>query len=428
MSLSKNTAWNLVGTGAPILVGLITIPYLISNIGLEAFGILTLIWALIGYFTLFDFGLGRALTQKIASCLVSHNVAEIPRMVKLGLILTFLTGLLGGLILLIIAAPLGYSWLNVTVDLQEETVLSLVVAAIGIPLVTLTTGARGVIEAFEDFKSVNILRIILGIANFGLPALSVMYLGKSLIYIVITLIIARFVVLIAHILVMNKKLESKWFKCKTKLKQAKDLIAFGAWMTVSNIISPLMVTADRFIISSLLGATVVAYYTVPSDMLMRVLILPAALTGALFPRLSSLLASDRQSAFILYKKSLKFVAVSLLAVCILIILGSHIGLELWLGKDFADHSWIIVCIFSVGIYLNSVAFVPYAAIQAAGNAQLTAYLHIFEFIIYFPMLLGGIVLFGLYGAAMVWVFRVGLDLFLLTFFVGKTSFSNIKIN
>ena len=48
---------------------------------------------------------------------------------------------------------------------------------------------------------------------------------------------------------------------------------------MSNIISPLMVVADRFLIANVLGAAVVAYYTIPAEFMIRLLILPAAITS-----------------------------------------------------------------------------------------------------------------------------------------------------
>ena len=55
MSLSRNTIWNLAGAGLPLLIGAATIPWLMSRLGVERFGILTLLWAIIGYFSLFYF-------------------------------------------------------------------------------------------------------------------------------------------------------------------------------------------------------------------------------------------------------------------------------------------------------------------------------------------------------------------------------------
>lgn len=428
MSLSRNTAWNLVGTGTPFLVGIVTIPYLIKHIGVESFGILTLIWALIGYFSLFDFGLGRALTQQVASILATRQLERLPSLVKSGLLFTGGAGLVGGLLLAILSQPLGYSWLKVSTSLQHDTACCLIVAALGIPLTTITTGLRGVIEAYEDFRGSNILRIFLGVANFAFPALSVMFFGPSLTLIVIALILARLVILVAHIILMNSKLPPNWFKKEARTKDIKTLLSFGIWMTASNIISPLMVTADRFIISAILGAGLVAYYTVPFEVLLRVLILPAALTSALFPRLATLFHTDDHTvAKSLYYQCLKIVSITLLPICLLIALSSYYGLTLWLGRDFAQHSWIIVCILSAGILLNGIAFVPFSAIQAMGNAKTTAYFHIIELSIYIPILLLALRQFGLYGAAVAWTFRVGLDLVLLLFFAERLISSH-KVN
>src|SRR5690606_12966442 len=203
MSLKRNTAWNLAGTGLTLLLGVFAIPDLIERIGLEAFGILTLVWTLIGYFSLFDFGLGRALTQQVASSLSSDKRDDIPNLVKSGLRFTAFTGLAGGALLAAVAIPLGRSWLNISLPLQGEAAASLFVAAVGIPLTTSTSGLRGVLEAYEDFKAVNVLRIALGSANFAFPVLSVLFLGTSLVYIVLTLIAARLAVLLAYWLLVR---------------------------------------------------------------------------------------------------------------------------------------------------------------------------------------------------------------------------------
>ena len=64
--LVRNTFWNLLGEGAPLLVALVAIPRLVHAMGMQRFGILTLVWMLIGYLSLFDLGLGRALTNLVA--------------------------------------------------------------------------------------------------------------------------------------------------------------------------------------------------------------------------------------------------------------------------------------------------------------------------------------------------------------------------
>ena len=66
MSLKKDTVYNLLGNGVPLLAAAVAIPYLLTSLGNEKFGLLALIWSLIGYFGLFDFGVGRALTYEVS--------------------------------------------------------------------------------------------------------------------------------------------------------------------------------------------------------------------------------------------------------------------------------------------------------------------------------------------------------------------------
>lgn len=419
MSLKRNTNWNLAGFGLPLLLGLVAIPYLIKQVGVEAFGVLTLVWALIGYFSLFDFGLGRALTQQVATNRVSGQIHQLPSLIKTGLFFTAATGLIGGILLAVLAEPLGFKWLRVGIPLQLSTFYALLIASFGIPMTTLTTGLRGILEAYEDFKAVNLLRMVLGSANFGLPVVIVMVFGPALALMVGSLIVARLVVLVAHFYLVYKKLPAGWLNAKFSKHNMRSLLSFGAWMTVSNIISPLMVTADRFIISTVLGASVVAYYTVPFEVVSKISIIPGALSAALFPRIASMLVIETLGAKHLYYQSIKIVAAAMLPICALTAIGSHWGLSIWLGKEFADHSWSIVSILAVGIFVNGMAAVPYSIIQAAGNARLTARLHILEVVLYLPLLIICLNYFGLVGAAIVWTGRVGFDFIVLVFCANK---------
>lgn len=413
MAMIRNVAWSLAGLGLPLLVGAAALPFLVVRIGVESVGILTLVWALIGYFSLFDFGLGRALTQQISASLTNDRVRHVPSLAKSGLLFTLGTGVLGGLLLAALAGPMGHRWLGVSPALQDSAALSLCVAALGIPLTTVTTGLRGILEAYGAFRTANLLRLVLGVANFGLPALCAVWFGPSLVWMIASLVVARLVVLVGHWLAVNRLLPVGWQHTPFNRAQLAKLFSFGAWMTVSNIVGPLMVTADRFIISAVLGAQVVAYYTVPSEMLMRMLILPTALTTVLFPQLAALLVSDGAAAKRLYRKSLGWIALAMTPVCVATALLSHWGLSLWLGAAFADQSWLIVVILAAGIWLNSIAFVPFAAVQASGQVQRIAKIHVLELLFYIPLLIYGIHQFGLIGAAVVWVVRVGVDLLVM---------------
>jgi O-antigen/teichoic acid export membrane protein len=410
LSLKKNTLWNLFGSIAPVAIGALTVPYLIKNIGLEAFGILTLVWAMIGYFSLFDFGLGRVLTLQIAAFRGSGAHDQLPSLIKTGLLITIVTGIIGGALLAMLSGQLGRVWLNVSQAMQPIAVQSLIIAAIGIPLATLTAGLRGVLEADERFGVINQHKLILGFANFGLPALSVYIFGPRLDLIVLSLVIARLVVLFAHFSLVNRVHTTCLRARILNRTDAFRLVKSGSFMTVSNIVSPLMVVSDRFFISNVLGAGMVAFYTVPFEVLFRMLMLPAAFTTSLFPRLAALNAADDLECSRLYKKGVYLVGSIMLPVCFIAACGSYWFLKFWISVEFAEKSWLIASTLSLGVFFNSVAQVPFAALHAAGRVRATAILHSVEFIIYIPLMFVALRLFGVVGAACMWTIRAGCDL------------------
>lgn len=100
--LSRNTVWNFLGQLVPFVVALITIPQLIQGLGIDRFGILILAWVVIGYFSLFDLVLGRALTQLVSKKLGIGQETQIPAIAWTCLVLVLIMGLLGTLVLWLI--------------------------------------------------------------------------------------------------------------------------------------------------------------------------------------------------------------------------------------------------------------------------------------------------------------------------------------
>src|SRR5260370_24492390 len=76
--LARNSAFNFIGQGIPFLAAFFAIPLLIRGLGTERFGVLTLAWMVICYFSLFDLGLARALTQMVAEKLSEGDLPPAP--------------------------------------------------------------------------------------------------------------------------------------------------------------------------------------------------------------------------------------------------------------------------------------------------------------------------------------------------------------
>ncbi|MGB7351414.1 MAG: oligosaccharide flippase family protein, partial [Candidatus Acidiferrales bacterium] len=248
--LARNSIWNLIGFGAPMAVAVFSIPILIRDLGKDRFGVLTLAWALIGYANLFDLGLGRALTQFVAKKLGAGEDREVPAVVWTSLFLMLLLGVLGAMVVGFLSPWLVHRALNVPAALQREALQSFYLLALSIPLVICTAGLRGLLEAHQRFVLVNALRVPMGVFTFAGP-LFVLPFSRSLVPVVATLVAVRIAVWAAHLLVCLRVLPELGRSLVWDRSIVGPMLRFGGWMTVSNVVSPLMVTIDRFFIGAM---------------------------------------------------------------------------------------------------------------------------------------------------------------------------------
>ncbi len=410
--LARNTAWNLLGFLAPMVVAAFAIPPLIHALGKDRFGVLALGWAVVGYFGLFDFGLGRAVTQLVAEKLGRARDREIPGLFWTALLLMSAIALVGMAVFLAVSPWLVHRVLKIPTAIQGETIQAFYLLAISVPIVVSTTGLRGLLEAYQRFDLTTAIRIPLGIAMFAGPVL-VLPFSTSLVPVTAALVLARALGWIAHFFLCARAIPEVVGKRNLDLHLAGPLLRFGGWISVSNLISPIMVSMDRFFIGSVLSVAAVAYYATPHEVVTKLLFVPGAIVGVLFPAFSTSFVQDPERTSGLFRRTVKLTFLIVFPVALAIVLFAREGLQWWLGASFASNGFRVTQWLAVGVLLNSLALAPFTLIQGVGRPDLTAKLHMIELPLYLGALLGLIHFCGIVGAAIAWAGRVGLDSLLL---------------
>jgi len=412
--LARNVVWNLLGTGAPLLVAIVAIPLLIDGLGTARFGVLTLAWMVVGYFSLFDLGLGRALTKLVAEKLGKGQDDEIPVLIWTAMSLMAVLGVLGAVVVAVLSPWLVGDVLNIPWELQPETLTAFYLLAVSIPIVISSTGLRGILEAHQRFGLVNAVRVPLGIFTF-LGPVAVLPFSNSLVPIVAVLVIARLVSWCAYAVLCLKVEPALRYSASIHHAMVRPLISFGGWMTVTNIVGPLMVYLDRFLIGAMVSMTAVAYYATPYEVVTKLWIIPAALMGVMFPAFAAAITQDRARASRLFERAVSYIFLSLFPIVLIVVTLAHEGLTLWIGREFADNSTLVLQLLAVGVFVNSLAQVPFGMVQSAGRPDLTAKLHLIELPFYLLILWWLLSTYGIIGAAIAWVLRASVDtLFLFT--------------
>jgi len=406
--LARNTIWNLLGQIAPMVVAIVTIPLIVRGMGVERFGVLSLAWVIVGYFGLFDLGIGRALTKFVVDKLAAGQENVIPRLAWTSLLLMLILGVAGTLVTLALSPWLVHRMLKVPQALQAETLQGLYLLAASIPIVTTTAGLRGILEAFQRFRIVNLIRIPLSIFSFVGPLLVLPY-SRSLVPVIALLVAARFFGCAVHVWACFSAIPALYKSPSVDGSFVIPLVRFGGWMTVNNVIAPLLSYVDRFLIGALVSVSAVAYYSAPVDMVLRLTVVPVAVVGVLFPAFAMSLNQDPTRAAVLLSRGLKYVFLVIFPVVLVIVTFAPEGLRLWLGTTFALNGASVLRWVAAGAFVNALAILPFVLIQSAGRPDITAWLLAGELPVYWAALWFLTKWLGIEGTAIAWAGRLAVE-------------------
>ena len=407
MSLIKNSIYNIAGFAVPTVIAIPALGLLARQIGTEFFGIFTLAFALIGYASIFDAGVTRAVIREIS--INRDNYEEQKKVISTASIVVILLGTIAALLIITFASEL-VTLLKVTESLASQVILSFKILATIIPFFLLNQVWLASLEGLEKFANINIQRIISSSALAVLPPLACMF-HPNIVFAILGLVVGRVLSLIITLILCKKIIFDSGIKLS--LSTLKRLLSFGGWLTLSNIISPLMVYFDRFIISNMMGASKIAFYSAPAEGVARLINIPYALARALFPKLSY--CSSHQERRVLERHSYLLVTITCLPLVIGGTLLSHFVMTVWMGEEYGGEAADILKILLIGFFFNALAQIPYSLLQAQGKSKITALVHIYEIIPYIAMLFFFTHNFGIRGTAIAWSIRTGADLLLLYF-------------
>lgn len=415
MSLKKNTLYNLFGALAPMVVSVVTVPLFLHTIGDARYGVLALVWLFLGYFGLFDPGVARAAEFHIARLHGKELDKERESVFWTAILINLGFGVAGGIVAFLIARPVFLTAFKMPEAMRGEVLSSLPWLAATIPLSLITGMLGGALQARERFAAYNLISLLGSIFTQLIPLGVAYWIGPDLRWIIPAVIIARTISAVPMCVLLIKTLPlgvgGRFDKTKSK-----TLFSYGGWITVTNVLNPILTTVDRMVIGSVLNAQSVAFYTVPFNLVSRSSVVPGALATSLFPKLSR---GRREESALLASEAVAGLAAVMTVVCVVGIAALPIFMQHWVGLDFSRHAASVGIVLMLGIWVNSLAYIPYSHLQAIERPDLVAKFHAAELLPFLGVLWVGLHTFGLIGAAWAWTLRVCVDAILLFVVAGQ---------
>lgn len=406
--------------GMPLMLSIIFIPLLLRGYGNERFGIITILWVVIGYMGIFDLGLGRALTKYVTEHKKTRLHKEEGHVVYTINFCLFILGVLVALVLYLLSEQIAFGLVKNTDKFYSEVILAIKILCIAIPFAIYSSGLVGVLEGVGEFKAINSIRLFSGALNFIGPY-ALLFYGEEVYYGVFSMAIVR----IASTALLQAKLSKYYSFCIDYVvfdfQKVRAVFHFGAWITVSNILAPLLSQLDKFLLAGALSVSILAYYSIPSDVVNKLFFIPSALMSVLFPIFSKFEVENAKEASPILKTASNAIFYSAIPCCYMFYIFGGDILELWLGSEFRIKSEEILKVLAIGFLFNCMARVPHAFIQAIGKAKSAAIINFLELPVFTVLLILLVNKYSVLGAAIAWTLRMALDFVVLAIYINSVS-------
>ena len=400
--LVKNTSLNFGAKVLPLVVMGATIPYVIEGLGPARYGVFTLIWAVLGYFSVLDLGLGKATAKKVAEALGRGESASIPSMAWTAVVLTLGLGLIASFTLMAFTSLLVNHVFQVDADLSTETQQVFYLAAVGLLIALVKSTLTGVLEAHQRFDLINLVGIPSSLLSAVIPPL-VLYADGGLPAIVILLVIKNGFELFILSFLWLKVLPSRDRFFALDVKMSSALFSFGGWLTLHNAASYILHYLERFLIGALLTVTAVTYYSVPYTLITALTVLPSSLMPVLFPAFSALHHSDATRLENIFRRVLKYLVVLMGLAALFLMIFSEEILVLWLGEDGIKSVYVLQFL-AAGYVFSVVSWHFSTFLQGTGYIKAVTAIGLTLLAFQVPFSWALIKIWGIEGAALAFTF------------------------
>lgn len=333
---ARHMGYNGLGLVVPAAVNLVSIPYLVSRLGLEAYGLVVILQALPSYAMTASLAAGAAAVKFTADAAPRGEGGRL-RDAFVWALLFYGTGV--GLAALLLAGGADFVLeraFNVPAALLEDGLYVVRLAALGAVLAGFAQAASSILQGLQRFDLHNAVGLIQGA---GMPLLACWAVARGS--------GARGVAqafLAAHALAAAAALYFAWAAARRLPERGPRLSFFEfSRLSFSQCLGPfawiVIFQADKLFLAQAASMAGLTLYAVPAGLLQRLQALPALVSATTLPLMSEARAHEGEAAVArVYLKSLRFVLWACLPPLTLLFSFMPQFLSLWLGGDFGEAS------------------------------------------------------------------------------------------
>lgn len=355
-NLRRNAAFNVLGWALPTLIFLGLTPVMVNKLGLEAFGIVSLIQVVTGYMNVLNFGFSEAIIKQVAASFEKDR-AQAGRVAWVGFQLFAAFGALGALVIFVCSNWLAFDLLKVGQPLQADTAAALRVAALIFLLQMLAEFYRGVSIGCQRFDVPNLSRV-LRIALSGVFILFALYSGGGIASVMWASLAG---------LVVGLVVNAWWMQRVLPLAPApgdlaairREVYHYSKHVFTMRLAGMLSTNLGQLFLGTLSSATAVGLYQVPVRVAETGSVFLGRILQVFFPGFSAMdLKTDGDRIRSIFRSAFSLQLLFMTPLFLCMVLEGPALLALWINAEFARESAGIILIVGVTYWLSSLTNLP----------------------------------------------------------------------
>lgn len=355
----------------PVL-SLIATPYIVHTMGIERYGVFSLLPVFGGYLSYLDLGFGWAIIKFVAEHEATTDEQALRRTVATGLLITTLGGCIGGLILIGLARQIAMHVLQLPPALITETTRGLAISgvtfAINLPAGTL----NGVLKGIHRFDLTSALQVSFGTATI-LGTIIVLYAGFGLPSVVMVGAVVSAISLATHFYLLYRLRPALCVPPWLYPSEFRRMFGFSVFTTMNRVGVTSVLQMDKFFVAYLLPVAELSYYSIAFTVAQKLNLVASNAGTVLFPVASEQFATDGGQRYKrLYVRAAELVCLLTLVPATVLSLFAKDFLRAWLGPAFAAHGATPLIFLAVGFAATSIATIEAISIEGGGRPRVSA--------------------------------------------------------
>lgn len=367
-SVVRNIIYGSLTWILPLGLSFVATPIIVRSLGDNDYGIYALVLGFISYS--FTFNFGRAITKYVAEYRASGESEKIRDVISASFFLNIVIGLIGVIVLCLLANWLVRSVFNIAPDAQDKTVTAIYIAAAVIFFWMLSQIFTSVLQGIQRF---DVYSKIFTANSFVLISgnLALAYFGFGLLALLSWNVVVLLVFFVVFGFAARRLLPEFGINLNFDRGALRLVLRYSSAIVAYQILANLLLLFERGWITQRLGATSLTYYVVPMSLGLYLHAFVSSLVQVIFP-LASELKNEREKLLRLYTKATKAVAMLVVFVAVSVSIHSGLFLRLWMGEAFAVQSSSLLVLQITCFSLTSIMSISWQMTEGLGFPQFNA--------------------------------------------------------